>query len=145
MLFRSRANRRFPHAALAQAGTIDPSVLLVDVLLGMRSARRARVLRRWIETLALPPLPAQGTARIESDLIDAAPDSDAAFVWSGAVVRRWRGILHADLHAALQPALLIYFSIATLVCFAIAWGWAIWKCPREIGRASCRERVFVGV
>ncbi len=41
------------------------------------------------------------------------------------------GILHADLHAALQPALLIYFSIATLLCFAIAWGWAIWKCPRE--------------
>ena len=41
------------------------------------------------------------------------------------------GILHADLHAALQPALLIYFSLATLVCFAIAWGWAIFKCPRE--------------
>ena len=41
------------------------------------------------------------------------------------------GILHADLHAALQPELLIYFSIATLVSFAIAWGWAIWKCPRE--------------
>ena len=32
------------------------------------------------------------------------------------------GILHADLHAALQPALLIYFSLATLVGFAIAWG-----------------------
>ncbi len=41
------------------------------------------------------------------------------------------GILHADLHAALQPDLLIYFSIATLVCFAVAWGWAIWRCPRE--------------
>ena len=27
------------------------------------------------------------------------------------------GILHADLHAALQPALLIYFSIATLAVF----------------------------
>ena len=34
------------------------------------------------------------------------------------------GSLHADLHAALQPSLLIYFSIATLVSFAIAWGWA---------------------
>ncbi|MEB0044236.1 MULTISPECIES: AEC family transporter [unclassified Pseudomonas] len=41
------------------------------------------------------------------------------------------GILHADLRAALQPALLIYFSLATLVCFAIAWGWAIFKCPPE--------------
>ncbi|BBP61491.1 AEC family transporter [Pseudomonas sp. St316] len=41
------------------------------------------------------------------------------------------GILHADLHAALQPDLLIYFSIATLVSFAMAWGWAIWRCPRQ--------------
>jgi len=41
------------------------------------------------------------------------------------------GILHADLHAALQPDLLIYFSIATLASFAMAWGWAIWRCPRE--------------
>ncbi|VVO25045.1 AEC family transporter [Pseudomonas fluorescens] len=41
------------------------------------------------------------------------------------------GILHADLHSALQPSLLIYFSIATLAGFAIAWGWAIWRCPRE--------------
>ena len=41
------------------------------------------------------------------------------------------GILHADLHAALQPDLLIYFSIATLVSFAMAWGWAIWRCPCE--------------
>ena len=41
------------------------------------------------------------------------------------------GILHADLHAALQPALLIYFAVATLVSFALAWGWAIIKCPRE--------------
>lgn len=40
------------------------------------------------------------------------------------------GILHADLHAALQADLLIYFSIATLVSFAMAWGWAIWRCPR---------------
>ncbi len=41
------------------------------------------------------------------------------------------GILHADLHAALQPDLLIYFSVATLASFAMAWGWAIWRCPRE--------------
>lgn len=41
------------------------------------------------------------------------------------------GILHADLHAALQPDLLIYFCIATLLSFAMAWGWAIWRCPRE--------------
>lgn len=39
------------------------------------------------------------------------------------------GIIHADLHAALQPSLLIFFSAATLLGFAISWGWAIWRVP----------------
>jgi malate permease and related proteins len=41
------------------------------------------------------------------------------------------GIVKADLSAALQPALLLFFVIATLVCFALAWGWAIWRIPHE--------------
>ncbi|MDY7561883.1 AEC family transporter [Pseudomonas sp. 10B1] len=41
------------------------------------------------------------------------------------------GIIHADLSAALKPALLGYFFIATLVSFGFAWGWAIWRCPYE--------------
>ncbi|KWS36488.1 AEC family transporter [Pseudomonas syringae] len=41
------------------------------------------------------------------------------------------GIIHADLRAALQPGLLIFFSVATLLSFAFAWGWAIWRCPQE--------------
>lgn len=41
------------------------------------------------------------------------------------------GIIHADLHAALQPSLILFFSVATLLGFAGAWGWAIHRCPRE--------------
>ncbi|AMB84333.1 malate transporter [Pseudomonas agarici] len=41
------------------------------------------------------------------------------------------GILHADLHSAWQPAVLGYFAVATLAGFAAAWGWAIWRCPKE--------------
>lgn len=41
------------------------------------------------------------------------------------------GIVHADLRAAMQPKVLGYFTLATLVSFAMAWGWAIWRCPRE--------------
>lgn len=41
------------------------------------------------------------------------------------------GIVHADLHASLKPGVLIYFSVATLACFALAWCWAIWRCPKE--------------
>ena len=40
------------------------------------------------------------------------------------------GILHADLHAAMKPSVLIFFSVATLLSFALAWGWAIWRCPQ---------------
>lgn len=40
------------------------------------------------------------------------------------------GILHADLRAAMQPKVLGYFTLATLVSFVLAWGWAIWRCPR---------------
>ena len=41
------------------------------------------------------------------------------------------GIIHADLRAALQPKLLIFFGVATLLSFAATWGWAIWRCPHE--------------
>ena len=39
-------------------------------------------------------------------------------------------ILHADLATALQPAVLGYFAVATLLGFLLAWGWAIWRVPR---------------
>jgi malate permease and related proteins len=39
-------------------------------------------------------------------------------------------ILHADLSTALQPALLAYFLLATLLGFLLAWGWAILRVPR---------------
>ncbi len=58
--------------------------------------RRARVLRHWIESLGLPPLPGNGVARVESDLLHPAADAEAAFAWSGACLRRWRQWLHAS-------------------------------------------------
>lgn len=39
-------------------------------------------------------------------------------------------ILHADLDTSLQPGVLGYFVAATLASFLLAWGWAIWHCPR---------------
>ena len=90
-------------AALAVVRGADADMLLVEKLAALPAARRARVLRRWVEECALPPLPAQGVARIEADLIPAAGDGDAAFAWSGAVVRRWRDVLHAEWQQAALP------------------------------------------
>lgn len=87
--------------ALAQVRSLDPHALSRSGLRALAPARRARVLRRWIGALALPPLPAQGVARIETELLPARADADAAFAWNGAVVRAWRDLLYA--HAARAP------------------------------------------
>ena len=89
---------------LADAGRADPHVLGVAMLLQLPAARRARVLRRWIAELGLPPLPGEGIAHIEHDLLSAAPDRMAGFAWHGALVRRWRDLLHADRQRAPLPA-----------------------------------------
>ncbi|PWB34935.1 AEC family transporter [Pseudomonas sp. SDI] len=40
------------------------------------------------------------------------------------------GIYHADLSTAVKPGLLLYFTVATLAGFGVAWLVAIWRCPR---------------
>jgi tRNA(Ile)-lysidine synthase len=111
--------RRWPHAtdSLAQSAALsaqaadllgledaaallramrEPHTLDIFALQAIPRARRARVLRRWIEGLGLPPLPGNGIARIESDLLPARADAQARFEWAGSRVQRWRHVLHAD-------------------------------------------------
>ncbi|QJQ95348.1 MULTISPECIES: AEC family transporter [Halomonadaceae] len=38
-------------------------------------------------------------------------------------------IINADLDNALQPDLIGYFLTFSMFSFAIAWGWACWRCP----------------
>jgi tRNA(Ile)-lysidine synthase len=90
--------------ALADARLDDPHALDATMLSRLPAARRARVLRRWIAELGLPPLPAEGIARIEHELLPAAADRVAGFAWHGALVRRWRDLLHADWQRAPLPA-----------------------------------------
>ncbi|WP_224743919.1 MULTISPECIES: tRNA lysidine(34) synthetase TilS [Lysobacter] len=82
-------------AALASSAGHHPRVLSRAALLALPAPRRARVLRRWTTGLGLPPLPAHGLARIESDLLRARADASARFEWSGAVIHAWRDDLHA--------------------------------------------------
>ena len=90
--------------ALADAATADPQVLRIDPLRALPAERRARVLRRWIMELKLPPLPATGVVRIDTDLLDARADALPTYTWSGAVIRRWRDLLHAGMVAPTLPA-----------------------------------------
>ena len=53
------------------------------------------------------------------------------------------GIIKADLSTALRPALLLYFVLATLGCFLLAWGWAILRCP-EADRGIYTQGAFRG-
>ena len=121
---------RWPHAGAAFAASamhardaaqllsVDDETLLAacmpgradtlssEALLALRPARRARVLRAWMHALGLPSLPAEGLRRIESDLLAPRDDATARFQWHGAVVRSWRGWLHAaSASAPLDPAL----------------------------------------
>lgn len=82
--------------ALAMARTLDPAALSASALLQLPIARRARVLRRWVEALDFPPLPGEGVAQIESDLLTARADARARFVWRGIVIERWRDLLHVQ-------------------------------------------------
>lgn len=75
---------------------IDDDSLPSSALRGLPAEARARLLRRWIAHLGLPPLPADGVRRIESELLPAAEDRIPRYDWSGARIVQWRGRLHAS-------------------------------------------------
>ncbi len=89
--------------ALASATIGDRHELSTHALKQIPPARRARVLRRWVAALGLPPLPGEGIAQIESQLLLAQHDTEAEFAWSGARIRRWRDRLHADMRRDPLP------------------------------------------
>lgn len=61
---------------------------------GYPSARRARLLRRWCVLAQAPPLPAQGVATIEREVLRAPPDRQACFRWQHIEIRCWRQTLY---------------------------------------------------
>lgn len=81
--------------ALATARTPDPAVLQFDALRALPVARRARVLRRWIDALRLPPLPARAVDWCNADLDAGRVDRVPRFDWAGHRLQRWRGLLQA--------------------------------------------------
>ncbi|MGQ4661439.1 tRNA lysidine(34) synthetase TilS [Lysobacter sp. F6437] len=89
--------------ALADVSTDDAASLSRSRLSALAPARRARVLRRWIDRLGLPPLPAKGVVQLESTLLPARADAMATFEWHGAVIHAWRDLLHAEWRQSSLP------------------------------------------
>jgi tRNA(Ile)-lysidine synthase len=80
---------------LAQVQGFDAATLSLPALMALPEEWRHRVLRRWVTDLGLPMLSFQALETISGDLLPARPDARAEFAWSGAVIRRWRDLLHA--------------------------------------------------
>src|SRR5690606_34009047 len=94
--------------ALATLRTADPCCLHAAPLAALPAARQARVLRRWVEGLGLPPLPGRGVAQV-ARLLEVSRDPRGQFAWHGAAIRRWRDLLHAGrVPATAVPAQLAW-------------------------------------
>ena len=89
--------------ALAAIRSADGAIA-VDGLLALPASRRSRVLRRWIAQRGLPPLPGNGIACIEGDLLDATAGAEARFDWARTRIQRWREHLHAHTIPLPLPA-----------------------------------------
>ncbi|GIZ11625.1 AEC family transporter [Pseudomonas sp. NCCP-436] len=63
---------------------------------------------------------------IDQSFIDTA----SSLVFRGTMpTLMFLGVVKADLDAAMKPELFVYFFLATVVCFFLAWGWAVWRVP----------------
>ncbi|MFY2765278.1 tRNA lysidine(34) synthetase TilS [Arenimonas sp. MALMAid1274] len=80
---------------LAQVQGLDPACLSVPALMALSPPWRDRVLRAWVTNLDLPPLPGHALATLATDLLAADDSAQPEYHWSGAVMRRWRDLLHA--------------------------------------------------
>ena len=89
---------------LQPARTADSRTLALAPLLAMQAPWRARVLRHWLATLGLPPLPGRAHALLEHELLHARADAQPEYRWSGWRLQRWRGLLHVEPLASAEPS-----------------------------------------
>jgi len=92
------------HAAAADvAAAMEGRTVALEGLAPLGPARQRRALRAWLRSLVLPMPSAATLESLRRDMLAAAVDRVPETRWPGAVVRRYRGRLHAD--PAPEPAL----------------------------------------
>jgi tRNA(Ile)-lysidine synthase len=85
--------------AVAEAGAacLGPGhTLRIQALSALDGFLLAEVVRAWLARLELPPPNARVLARVRPELLEARPDATPRLAWRGAVVRRYRDLLHAS-------------------------------------------------
>jgi tRNA(Ile)-lysidine synthase len=89
---------------LQAARTPEPRTLAVAPLMELEAPWRARVLRHWLATLGLPPLPGRAHALVDAELLQGRADAQPEYRWAGWRLQRWRGLLHVESLATPAPA-----------------------------------------
>lgn len=89
--------------AALQADAVSAE-LDTDTLRALPAERRARVLRLWVQTLGLPPLPGDALRRIEHEVLHARPDAEPIVEWAGACIEGWKHRLRAGPPVPALPA-----------------------------------------
>jgi tRNA(Ile)-lysidine synthase len=87
---------------LAAVQQLDPHWLDREALRATAPRWRARVLRAWVASLGLPPMPARILDEVEATLLPARRDAEARVAWHGVELRAWRDGLHCG---PMQPPL----------------------------------------
>ena len=77
------------------AAVLEGRTIALDGLAPLGPARQRRALRAWLRALALPVPAAATLESLRRDMLAAAADRVPETRWPGAVVRRYRGRLHA--------------------------------------------------
>lgn len=100
--------------------------------------RQRAVLRAWLAGLELPPPSARTLAALRHDMLVAAPDRIPTVCWPGAVVRRYRGRLHAAATVESDPREGVWSPLAGAT---YAWsGRSTLEFVPDVGIGLSRER-----
>jgi tRNA(Ile)-lysidine synthase len=78
----------------------DGAALSLPRLMALADARQRAVLRAWLRALALPVPPARTLEALRHDMSVAAADRIPVVRWPGAIVRRYRQRLYAEVPVA---------------------------------------------
>ena len=89
---------------LAQVQGVAPRTLVIAAWRELPTAWRGPVLRAWLSSLGLPPLPARALAILQAQVLAGRPDALARYASGPLDLRRWRGLLHAGPFAPPLPS-----------------------------------------